>query len=340
MKTLVTGGTGFVGSHTVAALVANGHDVRLLVRRPEQVPVTFAPHGITPTDVVVGDVRDRAAVTRALDGCDAVVHAAAVFSLYPRDHQRMGETNHAAAEAVLGAAVEQGCDPIVHVSSTVTLTRHDGSGPDLPIGDIDLPYTRSKIESERLARRLQEEGHPVVTVYPGGVYGPHDPYTGEQTRRLTWVARGLFPLWAGGGMHVVDVREVAAVLAAVLEPVREPGLGPRRYVVPGHHMAAADLFGAVGRVIGRRRPYVALPIAIGRPMTSAMDSLHARLPAGWRYPADQEAVEINVRNTRLDDGPARRDLGVVPRPFEETIRDSIDWLVDAGHLPGRYRPRG
>lgn len=335
MKTLVTEGTGFVGSHIVAALVANGHDVRLLVRRPEQVARTFAPHGTVPTDVVVGDVRDRLAVERALEGCDAVVHAAAIFSLDPRDHQRMAETNHAAAEAVLGAAVAQGCDPIVHVSSTVTLTRHGGSGPDLPIGDVDLPYSRSKVESELLARRLQDEGLPVVTVYPGGVYGPHDPYTGEQTRRLTWVAKGLFPMWAGGGMHVVDVREVAAVVAAVLEP----GLGPRRYVVPGHHMTAADLYGTVSRVLGRRRPHVALPIGIGRPMTRAMDSLHARLPAGWRYPADLEAVEVNVRNTRLDDGPARRDLGVVPRPFEETIRDSIQWLVDAGHLPSRYRPR-
>lgn len=335
MKTLVTGGTGFVGSHIVAALVANGHDVRLLVRRPEQVPVTFGPHGFAPTDVVAGDVRDRSTVEQALDGCEAVVHAAAIFSLDPRDEQEMAETNHAAAVAVLGAAADRGCDPIVHVSSTVTLTRHGGSGPDLPIGDVDLPYTRTKIQSELLARRLQDEGRPVVTVYPGGVYGPHDPYTGENTRRLTWVVKGLFPIWAPGAMHVVDVRDVASVVAAALEP----GRGPRRYVVPGHHMDGPLLFGTVGRAIGRRRPHVALPGTIGVPMTSAIASLHTRLPEGWRYPADVEGVEISRRDTRLDDGPARRDLGVHPRPFEQTIHDTITWMVDAGHLPARYLPR-
>lgn len=335
MKTLVTGGTGFVGSHIVAALVANGHDVRLLVRRPEQVPVTFAPHAIAPTDLVVGDARDRATVERALEGCEAVVHAAAIFSFDRRYAGRMAETNAAAAETVLSAAAEHGCDPIVHVSSTVTLTRRGGSGPDLPIGDVDLPYTRSKVESELFARRLQGEGLPVVTIYPGGVYGPHDPYVGEQTRRLTWLAKGLFPIWFRGGLHSVDVRDVAAVVAAVLEP----GRGPRRYVVPGHHATAEDVFGAVSRVIGRRRPHVALPPMVARPLSASLTSLQSRLPERWRYPAEEEATEVGIRDTRFDDGPARRDLGVVPRPFDETIRDTIAWMVDAGHLPSRYRPR-
>lgn len=335
MKTLVTGGTGFVGSHIVAALVANGHDVRLLVRRPEQVARTFAPHGTAPTDVVVGDVRDRLAVERALEGCDAVVHAAAIFSFDPRDAAQMAETNHAAAEAVLGAAVEQGCDPVVHISSTVTLTRKGGSGPDLPIGDVDLPYTRSKIDSELLARQLQDDGRPVVTIYPGGVYGPHDPYTGEQTRRLTWVAKGLFPLWFRGGLHCVDARDVAAVVAAVLEP----GRGPRRYVVPGHHATAEDVYTAVSRAIGRRRPHVALPELMAATTSRGIDVLQARLPERWRYPADHEATVLGLRDTRFDDSAARRELGIHPRPFEETIRDTIEWLVDAGHLPSRYRPR-
>ncbi len=336
MKTLVTGGTGFVGSHIVAALMRQGHDVRLLARRPEQVPVTFAPHGVDPTDVVVGDVRDPAAVGRALEGCDAVVHAAAIFSFDTRDHARMAETNHAAAEAVLVRAVEKGCDPVVHVSSTVTLARRDGSGPDLPIGDVELPYTRSKIESELLARRLQDDGHPVVTVYPGAVYGPHDPYVGEQTRRLTWQVKGLFPLWPAGGMHAVDVRDVAEVVAAVLEP----GRGPRRYVVPGHHLDGRLLYDAIGRAIGRRRPHADLPSWIATPMTASMGSLQSRLPERWRYPADREGAEIGLRDTRLDDEPARRELGITPRPFEQTVRDTIEWMVDAGHLSERYRPRG
>lgn len=334
MRVLVTGGTGFVGSFVVVALLRAGHEVRLLVRRPEQVPVTFAPHGVIPDDVVPGDVLDEASVRAAAQGCDAVVHAAAVFSFDPRDAALMTSTNATATRIVLDTAVAQECDPVVHVSSTVALVRHGGSGPDLPIGDMTLPYSRSKIESEEHARRLQAAGHPVVTVYPGAVWGPLDPYLGEQTRRLTWIAKGLFPLWPSGGMHTVDVREVAAVVAAVIDP----GNGPRRFVVPGHHVDGGAIFSAVSRSIGRRRPHVELPGALVAPTTAPVDAVQRLLPERWRYPADREAAEVARRDTRFDDSPARRELGVEPRRWQDTVDDVVTWMVDAGRLPRRYRP--
>lgn len=334
MRVLVTGGTGFVGSHVVLALLDRGHEVRLLARRRDQVARTFAPHGRTLDDVVVGDVLDHDAVGRALDGCDAVVHAAAVFSFDPRRSREMLDTNAAATRLVTDAALERGCDPVVHVSSTVTLVRRGGSSPDLPLGDLDLPYSRSKIGSEQVAREHQALGRPVVTVYPGAVYGPHDPYLGEQTRRLTWMARGLFPLWPRGGMHVVDVRDVAAVVAALVEP----GRGPRRYVVPGHFATGKEIYGAVSAAVGRRRPFITMPAAVASVSTRAIDALQARLPARWRYPADREGAEVCLRDTAFDTTPAEQDLGVAARPFADSVRDTIAWMVDAGHLPERYRP--
>lgn len=336
MRVMVTGGTGFVGSHIVVALMAVGHEVRLLVRRPEQVAMTFAAHGTSPDDLVVGDVRDEAVIRQALDGCDAVVHAAAVFSVDPRRAAEVTATNVAATEAVLGCAVAARCDPVVHISSTIALTRHGPSGPDLPLGDIDMPYAASKTESERVARRLQETGAPVVTVYPGGVYGPYDPHLGDQAARLVWVVRGRMPMWPAGGFHGVDVRDVAATVVAALEP----GRGPRRYVVPGHHVSGAEIFGAVERAIGRRRPHLTLPKAIAGPVTAPIDAVQARLPDSWRYPADREGVELTIRDTRLDDSPARVEFDLRPRAWDDTIRDTITWLVDAGHLDERYRPAG
>ncbi len=159
MKILVTGGTGLVGACIVAGLLEDGHEVRLLVRRPEQVATSLSPYGV-PTDrveVVAGDVLDGEAVAAALDGCAAVVHAAAVFSLDSRRAQEVLATNERAAELVLGQACDAGLDPVVHISSTVALTRFGGSGPDLPLGDIPSPYARSKLASEVVARRLQDE---------------------------------------------------------------------------------------------------------------------------------------------------------------------------------------
>lgn len=335
MKVFVTGGTGFVGSHIVVALVAAGHDVRLLVRRPEQVPTTFAPHGISPVDVVVGDVRDAELVGHGLAGCDAVVHAAAVFSLRPRDARTVAETNAAATRIVLDAAVAAGADPVIHVSSTVALARRGGSGPDLPLGDQEDPYARSKLESERIARELQQAGAPVVSVYPGGVLGPHDPYLGEQNNRLAWAVRGLFPIWPQGGSHTVDVRDVAATVAACLEP----GRGPRRYVVPGAHVDGDLYFSTIASTIGRRRPHIEPSPWIARALCTSMRPLNAALPGRWYYPADAEGVSLFERDTRFDDSPARVELGVAPRSFVQSLRDTVEWLVEAGHLPPRFSPK-
>ena len=339
MDVLVTGGTGFVGACLVGRLLDAGHQVSLLVRRPDQIDLSLRPWGHGRDDltaVVVGDVRDPDAVGTALDGCDAVVHAAAVYSVDSRRYREVLDTNERAAEVVLGNACERGLDPVVHISSTVALLRVDGSGPDLPLGDIDMPYAHSKRASEEVARRLQAEGRPVVCVYPGGVLGPHDPYRGDQSERLRWQARGIFPLFPRGGMHMVDVRTVADVVLAVLEP----GRGPRRYVVPGTHADAAAFYRALATVQGRRRPFLAGPAGLLRPMTRSLDVLQRRLPGRLHVPTDPEGVEIMARDTRLDDSPARNKLGVQPVPFVDSVRDTVAWLVADGRLSPRLAPRG
>jgi nucleoside-diphosphate-sugar epimerase len=189
--------------------------------------------------------------------------------------------------------------------------------------------------SEEVAREYQAAGKPVVTVYPGAIYGPYDPYIGSQTDRFFWVVRGRFPTWSKGGVLASDVRDSADVVAKVMAP----GHGPRRYVVPGIHMKAEDLYGAVAKAIGRRRPYVELPARLGVLTAKVIEAVQTRLPERFRVPADLEGAEMALRDTRLDDGPARRDLGITPIPFEQSIRDEIAWAVDAGHLPEKYRPR-
>lgn len=337
MRVLVTGATGFVGSHIAVALQKGGHDVRLLARRPEQVPVTFAPHETTFEDIMPGDVLDAGAVRAAVEGCDAVVHAAAIFSLDPRRAGEMLRTNEQATRTVLGAAAEAGATRIVHLSSTVALTGRGPIPPDLPLGDVDLPYAKSKVASEAVARQFQADGAPVACVYPGSVYGPHDPYVGENIERLRWIVRGLFPLWSTGSLPSVDVRDTAAVVRALVDGA---GSAPLRYLVPLHNTDGDEVFSTVSRVIGRRRPHIDMPgvVAIGGGRLT--DAMQRHLPSGWaRYPADHEASALAARGALFDSSPTTKDLGVAARPFEDSIRDTVAWLVDAGHLPTKYRPR-
>jgi nucleoside-diphosphate-sugar epimerase len=160
VRVLVTGGTGFVGSHTVAALAAHGHDIRLLVRSPDRIAPALQPLGLDASvDYVVGDVTDRDSVERALDNCDAVIHAAAVYALDSRAYAEITRTNLRATETVLDAAVRKGCDPIVHVSSFVALAQRRATvTADSPLSRAGGDYVQSKVASEAVARGLQDAG--------------------------------------------------------------------------------------------------------------------------------------------------------------------------------------
>ena len=175
MKVLVTGGTGFVGAHAVAALLDAGHEVRLLARRPERVATTLGALGVDleKLDVVEGDMVDSDAVERAVKGMDAVIHAAAVVAALDRKHAEQAlETNVTGTRTVLDAAIAEGCDPVVHVSSiaAVFTPKVELLTSELPpVVDAANPYTRSKALADELARERQAAGAPIVIVYPGGV---------------------------------------------------------------------------------------------------------------------------------------------------------------------------
>jgi dihydroflavonol-4-reductase len=207
MRVLNTGGTGFVGSHTVAAVIGAGHAVRLLVRRPERVDAALAPLGIWVPDLVSGDVLDPESVQAAVAGCDAVIHAPTVYSLDPRQAASVLATNARATEIVLEAAVKAGLDPIVYVSSYVALLpSRDVLTPDSPVGAGGPAYPRSKARSELIARRHQSAGAPVVTTYPGAVVG-RGWSTRSRTRSAGWCRPGTYPPdWLAPSWQPTSVR--------------------------------------------------------------------------------------------------------------------------------------
>jgi nucleoside-diphosphate-sugar epimerase len=339
MLVLVTGGTGYVGSHAVAALVRAGHRVRVLARSPERIPAALAPLGVEEVETAIGDVTDPAAVERALGGCDAVLHAAAVFSLDARRAEEMRAVNVRGTETVIGIATRLGLDPIVFVSSELALLPPaDGAvlTADSPVGQARWPYCRSKADSERVARRYQALGAPVVSVMPAAVWGPQDPHFGEGATLATNVLRKRFPIVMRGGMHIADVRDVAAVLAAVMEA----GRGPRSYLVAGQYISLPDLIRALGEFSGRRIRFVIFPrwflAAFGRAADLAQRRLKTRLP--WQG----EGIWVMSCAARCDDSKTRSELGLEPRPQLETLADTVRWLADVERLSpaeaGRLAP--
>ncbi|MFI7535437.1 NAD-dependent epimerase/dehydratase family protein [Streptosporangium sp. NPDC049376] len=348
MLVSVTGGTGFVGAHSVAAFLRAGHRVRLLVREPSGVARALAPllPGPAPggnadedtfadtfgdaVEVVTGDVTDGEAVGRAVRGADAVLHAAAVYTFDSRRRASVRRTNERGAEVVLGAARAAGADPIIHVSSVAALFPAPGRvvREDTPVGRPREPYMASKAAAEAVARGHQREGAPVVITYPPALLGPHDPRLGDQTARLRDVLRGLMPVWPLGGLPLGDVRDTAALHAELLTPY---GGGPARHFGPGHYLTTRRYVEVLREVTGRRLPTLFLPARAMLPAGLLADLAQRVCP--WHIPAQYGAVYVCACATRVAEGASTG--GVVPRPVAETVGETVRWLHANGSLSDR-----
>ena len=325
MKVMLTGGTGYVGAWTAKACVDAGHEVRYLVRTPEKLARSAGALGLDTGDHVVGDITDADSVRRALHGCDAVIHCAAVVALDKSDADWMCETNLAGAHHVLGQAVELGLDPVVHCSSAAALFR-----PGLRLLTADLPvlgglddYGRSKGEVEEYARSLQAGGAPVVTTYPVMVLGPPaGDQLGEANEGLLKGLRlrmlpGIEATWT-----VCDVRDLGRAHAALLEP----GHGPRRFVTGGVSLPVRDAARILTEVSGRRVVHVPVPDAALRVFGRLNDRLHLGTAM------TDSAMEYYTRMPAADNGPMERELGVSFREPRETLADACEGLRRLGHL--------
>lgn len=325
-----------MGSHAIAALARDGYRIRVLARSPERIPAVLAPLGVDPAETVTGDVTDPVAVERALEGADAVLHAASVFSMDARKAEEMRSVNVRGTDTVLGTAHRLGLDPIVYVSSELALlppAEGEVLTPDSPVKQPSWAYCRSKADSELVARRYQEMGAPVVSVMPAAVWGPHDPHFGEGVTRATNVLKNRYPIVMRGGMHIADVRDVAALLAAVMTP----GRGARRYMVAGHYISMPDLIRTLADLTGRRIRFATLPpwflAAFGRAADLVQRRVRTRLP--W----DGEGIWVMNCAARCDDSKTRNEFGIEPRPLGETLTDTVQWLVEIGRLTPREAGR-
>ncbi|VVJ20390.1 NAD-dependent epimerase/dehydratase [Amycolatopsis camponoti] len=322
MLIAVTGGTGFLGAHTVAALLRRGHRVRLLARDPGRVPSTV--------DVVTGDVTDPVAARRLVAGADAVLHAAGVYTFDSRRRDELWRVNVRGTEVVLGAARRAGAGRIVHVSTVGTLypTTAPSVGPASPVGEPREAYLQSKVVAEGIARRHASVGAPVVVTYPPALLGPDDPHLGDQNARLRAVLRGLTPIWPGRGLPLGDVRDSAELHARLLGgevPARAAFFGP------GNFLTTRDYLATARAATGRALPAVFVPPRALYPVGRFADRLQRVWP--WALPVQYGAIHVCATAVPVD--PDAPTGGVAARPALETVRDTVTWLHATGRITGR-----
>lgn len=328
MLVSVTGGTGFVGAHSVAATVHAGHRVRLLARDPSTVETALEPLGVdaAAVDVVAGDVLDEVSVARLVRGADAVLHAASVYSFDSRRHAAMRATNVAGTEVVLDATRRAGTGQVVYVSSVGALFPARGGplGPDSPVGRPREAYLASKAGAEVVARRHQAAGEPVVITYPPALVGPHDPRLGDQNTRLRNALRGLMPIWPTGGLPIGDVRDTAALHASLVDAAP----AANRHFGPGHYLTTRQYVRTLRAVTGRALPTVYLPARAMLPLGLLTTAVQRVWP--WHIPAEYGAIYTCACAVRVSEHAGTG--GIRARPITETFADTVRWLHGAGHL--------
>lgn len=328
MRVLVTGGTGFVGGWTAKAIQDAGHQVRFLVRDPARLATSVATLGVDVSDYVVGDIADKGSVARALSGCEAVVHAAAVVTTDPRRAAEMIEINLTGTANVLGQAAELGLDPIVHVSSITAIFNRGLTEfrADLDVGGGSDGYGQSKAKVEHYARGLQEAGAPVVITYPSMVLGPPvgnqfgEAADGVESVLKIRVIPGHRAAWT-----IVDVRDLAALHAALLTP----GLGPRRYMSGGDRLTVRPLAAMLSEISGTRLQALPFPDRLLRLLGKVADRIRPVMPASAKD-VTGAGMQYYTQMPASDDGPSVRELGVVYRPVRETLAATVTGLRGAG----------
>ena len=328
MTSFVTGGTGFLGSHVVRALLEKGAQVKALARKTSNL-ANLEDLDIT---IVEGELVGVEDWEDALDGCDAVFHVAADYRLWVPDPENMFQANVEGTRQVLGAAIRHGVKRIVHTSTVGALAYpEDGesSNEDAEPAEADLigPYKQSKREAELIARELAEKGHPIVIVNPSTPVGPRDIKPTPTGQMIVNFLNGKMPGYLNTGLNLIDVRDCAKghLLAA------EKGQPGERYILGNRNITLKEIFEIVASYSGRKPPRfrVPYPIALAYACASTFvaDHITHRPPV-----APVVGVKLAGHFMYFDASKAVSELGLPQNPIENALKDAVAWYRENRYI--------
>ena len=334
MRVMMTGGTGFAGSHTVRRFLAEGHSVRLLVRSAEKVREIYDPLGIgiPEQDVIVGDITDGDSVERAMDGCDAVYHGAAFVSMRRADARKVLETNARGVELVVGGAVRRGLPSIVYVSSS-SIFFEPGCGTihlDMPISEGSTAYAQSKAQAEHRIRFMQQDGAPIRVSYPTGIIGPDDPGLSDANEAV-YIFFKQTGVTTSSGYQIVDVRDLAELHLRLLELPE----GPARYAAAGPFLDWHETYRVLDEITGTRLMRFPMPGPAFRALGTIGDWIK-RWIYDFRFPLTRDAMEYATQWPGVDAERTTEELDLEFRSARETYSDTVRWMYEAGHLEAKH----
>src|ERR1700723_21908 len=327
MTTLVTGATGFVGSHVARQLVAAGEAVRVLVRARSNLAVLDG----LQVEPVEGDLRDAASLESAMQGVRRVYHVAADYRLWTPKPAEIYESNVEGTRRLLAAAHRAGVQRIVYTSTvaTIAVPRH-GALPNeqtqATLEEMIGHYKLSKFLAEQVAIEAARGGVPVVIVNPTAPIGPGDWKPTPTGRIVLDFLHGKMPAYVDTGLNVAAVEDVAAGHLLAAEKGRIGG----RYILGARNMTLKQILDALSAITGRPAPRVRLPHAIALAAGYA-DQWFSRL-AGREPLIPVEGVKMSRHRMFVESDKAERELGYKPTSVEAALKRAVTWYQQHGYL--------
>jgi dihydroflavonol-4-reductase len=331
MNILVTGATGFVGSHVARLLFARGNSVRVLVRASSDLR---ALDGLA-VERAVGDLRDPASLPAALQGIQRVFHVAADYRLWARDPREIYASNVTGTRNLLAAARTAGVEQFIYTSTVATIAvPREGALPSeataATLEEMIGHYKRSKFLAEQEALLAAAEGLPVVIVNPTTPVGPGDWKPTPTGKIILDFLQGNMPAYLDTGLNVVPVEDCALghLLAA------ERGRAGERYILGGRNMTLKEILDVLARITGRPAPRICLPHAVAMAAGFVENAFSRALGREPQIPL--EGVRMARHKMFVDGSKAVRELGYQPGPVEAALERAVHWYETNGYV----RPHG
>ena len=326
-KTLVTGGTGFLGRAVAMELLAAGREVRVLARQPDHPALV----GLK-VEVARGDLRDPVSLATAVRGCQRVFHVAADYRLWVPDPEAMYAINVQGTKNLLAAAAEAGVTRMVYTSTVGTLGNPGDGTPgteETPVGLADMVghYKRSKFLAEQAVLEVARQGFPVVLVHPSAPVGPWDSRPTPTGQMIVDFLKGRMPAYLETGLNLVHVRDVAQghLLA------EKKGRGGEKYILGNQNLSLSEIFQVLANITGLSAPRVRLPY---RPILalSYLDEFWATYVSHKPPRMPVAAVKMAKKFMYFDSGKAVRELGLPQTPVRQALEDAVGWFQEQGYV--------
>jgi dihydroflavonol-4-reductase len=322
-KTLVTGGTGFIGRAVVLKLLAAGREVRVLARHPKAL-------ADLQVEVARGDLRDPASLASAIRGCDRVFHVAADYRLWVPDPEVMYAANVQGTRDLLKVAAEAGVARVVY-TSTVGALGNPGDGTpgteETPVTLADMVghYKRSKFLAEQVVLEFARQGLPVVLVHPSAPVGPGDARPTPTGQIIVDYLQGRMPAYLETGLNLIHVRNVA--IGHLL--AEEKGRVGEKYILGNQNLSLSAIFRMLAEITSIPAPKVRLPywpiLAL-----SYLDEFWATHVSGKPPRMPVAGVKMAKKFMYFDSGKAVRELGLPQTPVRQALTEAVAWFQEHG----------